>query len=306
MRDEADMPVDTPDRLSDAVAAGHSARGSAGGPCFSCGQCPVQSVGVCRRVGRRDIGRLLPRGARGSLRKAGSPLFRQGEPFDHILIVQSGWAQIHKLFEDGRRQILRFALPGDLIGFEGSEGTGMAYGADAITDMSVCAIKRSVFYRVCADSPALAMNFASMATREALAAWNHVGALGQQAALGRVANLLLDLHRRITSCPDGWQVGRQDEGGHGEGGQGEGGSGVVLHLPLSQLHIADATGLTPVHVCRTLKRMKTEGLLEFRKGDLVLLDPGRLARIAQLDPDIGAPAAWLPLRSGSGSSARRS
>ncbi|MCW2240030.1 Crp/Fnr family transcriptional regulator [Azospirillum canadense] len=281
MRDEADMsanmPADALDRPSGAahsgaIASNHFPNGATPVRWLSCGQCPVQDVSVCRRVDRRDIDRLFPHGARTSARKAGVPLFHQGEPFDHILIVQSGWAVIYKLFEDGRRQIIRFAMPGDLIGFEGSGDSGMAYSADAITDMTVCAIKRAVFYRVCAESPRLAMNFASMVTREALAAWNHVGALGQQAALGRVANLLLDLHRRITSQ-------REIDGGPQ--------AGTVLHLPLSQIHIADATGLTPVHVCRTLKQLKAERLLEFRKGDLVLLDPGRLARIAQLDPDPG-------------------
>jgi CRP-like cAMP-binding protein len=58
---------------------------------------------------------------------------------------------------------------------------------------------------------------------------------------------------------------------------------VAVSLPLSQVHIADATGLTAVHVCRTLKRMRQEGLLDLQKGRLVLLDQQRLAEIAQLD-----------------------
>ncbi|MBP2312711.1 Crp/Fnr family transcriptional regulator [Azospirillum soli] len=215
---------------------------------------------------RRDRDRLFPFGARIQTRRAGARLFHQGEPFDHILILQSGWALVHKLFEDGERQIVRFVLPGDLIGFEGNEEAGMAYTAEAITDVTVCAIKRSVFYRACAQSPRLAMSFASLVTREALSAWNHVGALGHQTAQGRVANLLLDLHRRVTAHRN-----PKDS---------------VLHIPLNQVHIADATGLTPVHVCRTLKQLRTEGLLDFRKGALVLLDPERLAEIAQLDPDI--------------------
>lgn len=280
MDDEAGTPTCTLDRTAGSDLVGVSVPGSASVHWLACDHCPVHDVSLCHRVDRRDIDRLFPHGARLHARKAGTPLFHQGEPFDHILIVRSGWALIYKLFEDGQRQIIRFALPGDLIGFEGCAETGMAYSAEAVTDMTVCAIKRSVFYRVCADSPRLAMNFASMVTREALAAWNHVGALGQQAALGRVANLLLDLHRRITACR-GTRFDGTRNGGDG--------AGSVVHLPLSQVHIADATGLTPVHVCRTLKQMKTQRLLEFRKGELVLLDPGRLARIAQLDPDIGAP-----------------
>jgi CRP-like cAMP-binding protein len=84
--------------------------------------------------------------------------------------------------------------------------------------------------------------------------------------MGRVANLLLDLHRRVVAqC---------------------GANGPTLHLPINQIHIADATGLTSVHVCRTLKQLRLERLLEFNKGQLVLLDPERLAEIAQLDPEV--------------------
>lgn len=169
----------------------------------------------------------------------------------------------HKVFEDGRRQIIRFVLPGDLLGFEGNEVEGMAYGAEAITDVTVCSIKRSVFFKTCCGSPQLAMNFAATVTREALAAWNHVGALGQQPAQGRIANLLLDLYHRIAVR---WGEDR-----------------AAIPLPLNQIHIADATGLTSVHVCRTLKRMRQAKLLEFSKGQLILLDIERLAGLAQLD-----------------------
>ena len=75
----------------------------------------------------------------------------------------------------------------------------MAYGAEALSDVTLCGVKHSVFYKACSASPQLAMNFATAVTREALSAWNHVGALGQQTALGRIANLLLDLHRRVSA-----------------------------------------------------------------------------------------------------------
>ena len=102
---------------------------------------------------------------------------------------------------------------------------------------------------------------------EALEAWNHVGALGQQTAKERIASLLLELHRRVTADqpPDG----------------------TAVHLPLNQVHIADATGLTSVHVCRTLKRMRAAGILTYAKGTLRIEDGERLRAIAQLDPDIG-------------------
>ena len=252
------------------------------------GMCQARDLTPCRQIDCEDMDRLFPDGARLQARKTGTILFLQGEPFDQILIVQSGWVSIHKGFENGQRQIIRFALPGDLIGFEGNE-SGMAYTAETITDMTFRTVKQSTFYQACAESPRLAMSFASMMTREALSAWNHVGALGQQTAQGRVANLLLDLHRRITAQCQAAPC--QTEG-------------PAVRLPLRQVHIADATGLTSVHVCRTLKQMRTERLLEFRKGELILLDPDRLAAIAQLDPDIAlnCPPAAPPasLRAGSG------
>ena len=232
----------------------------------SCRNCVAWNQGLCSRMAGKDFDRLFPNGIRFQTRKSGASIFHQGEVFDQVLIIRSGWVLTYKVFHDGQRQIIRFALPGDLIGFEGDETSGMAYTAEALSDVTLCSCKRSLFYGVCANSPGLAMNFATTVTREALAAWNHVGALGQQSAMGRVANLLLDLHRRVVA-----QCGVD---------------GPALHLPINQIHIADATGLTSVHVCRTLKQMRLEKLLEFNKGQLVLLDPARLAEIAQLDPEV--------------------
>lgn len=261
---------------SDAAHA-QDATSSPAGHATPCEHCAIWEQSVCRQMSGRDFDRLFPYGARFQTRRAGTALFHQGEPFDYVLIVRSGWVVIYKVFEDGQRQIIRFALPGDLVGFEGTETAGMAYGAEAITDVTLCAIKHSVFFRVCGGSPQLAMNFANAVAREAFSAWNHLGALGQQSAQGRVANLLLDLHRRVVArC---------------------GADGPAVDLPISQVHIADATGLTSVHVCRTLKQMRQDGLLEFRKGKLVLLDPQRLGDIAQLDPEIhlGSPSSVPPL-----------
>ncbi|MGF7205905.1 CRP-like cAMP-binding protein [Skermanella aerolata] len=231
-----------------------------------CRTCLAWDQSLCRQIAGSDFDRLFPNGIRYQTREAGVALFHQGQPFDQVLIIRSGWVLTYKVFQDGQRQIIRFALPGDLIGFEGDDTSGMAYTAEALSDVTLCSFKRSLFYGVCSSSPQMAMNFAAAVTREALAAWNHVGALGQQSAMGRVANLLLDLHRRaVAQC---------------------GADGPAVRLPINQIHIADATGLTSVHVCRTLKQMKLERLLEFGKGQLVLLDPERLAEIAQLDPEV--------------------
>src|SRR3954469_3225355 len=170
----------------------------------SCENCPSRDRGMCCQINRGEFERLFSNGIRSQPHEAGAALFHQGEPFDHVLFIRSGWVLTYKVFQDGQRQIIRFALPGDLLGFEGNEASGMAYCAEALSDVTLCGVKRSVFYTACSASPQLAMNFAIAVTREALSAWNHVGALGQQTALGRIANLLMDLHRRVSArCGQG-------------------------------------------------------------------------------------------------------
>ncbi|HEY0834480.1 MAG TPA: Crp/Fnr family transcriptional regulator [Azospirillum sp.] len=232
----------------------------------TCATCPVKEQALCRGVPIGDLERLFGYGQRVFARKAGSTLFEQGEAFEHVLIVQSGWALVYKLFEDGRRQIIRFALPGDLLGFEGDDTVGMLYTAEALTDIRVCAIRREPFCRACQNSPLFSLNVARSLAHEMLAAWNHMGALGQQTAQARIASLLLDLHRRVEA-----RQGRHK---------------VTVPIPLNQVLIADATGLTSVHVCRTLKQMRLDGLLEFARGELLVLDGDRLNAMAQLDPDV--------------------
>ena len=56
-------------------------------------------------------------------------------------------------------------------------------------------------------------------------------------------------------------------------------------IPLTQSVLADATGLTPVHVNRVLKRLRVEKVMDLRSGSLTILDPGKLARIAGFDED---------------------
>ncbi|MGQ9369024.1 Crp/Fnr family transcriptional regulator [Azospirillum sp. ST 5-10] len=231
-----------------------------------CGPCPVRAQGVCQGVPDHELDRLFGPARRILVRPAGATLFEQGGPFAHVLIVQSGWAVVYKLFEDGRRQVIRFAMPGDLLGFEGDERVGMLYTAEALTEVTLCTVRRGAFSRACREAPLLALNVARALAHEALAAWNHLGALGQQTAQERIANLLLDLHRRVSV-----------QQGHRE---------AAVHVPLNQVLIADATGLTSVHVCRTLKRMRAAGLLDFAKGSLHVLDGRRLEAIAQLDPDV--------------------
>lgn len=205
---------------------------------------------------------------------AGRTLFCQGDDWDHVLFIRDGWVQIYRQFPDGQRLILRFVLPGEPVGLE-SDGGAMPYTAETVTVVTGCLIGRAGFSDACARSPELARRVAALAMRETLVAWDHLCSVGRQDARGRIAALLLDLHRRLA--PPGRPALPE---------------GVPVRVPLTQTHIADATGLTSVHVSRTLKRMRQERLLDFHKGELVILDSARLGALAQPD----APSVTLTPR----------
>lgn len=188
------------------------------------------------------------------------PLFLEGDEGEGVFIIRRGWAVTYVMLDDGRRQILRFALPGTLLGFQSAPDGTMPCTAEALTDLSVCTIPRRKLLTLCQRIPQLAIRLATILAAETTADWQRLGGLGRCNATERIARLLLELYQRLRS-------------GLGDGD---------VELPLNQTLIADATGLTPVHVCRTLKEMRADGLLAFDRGRLHLGDPAKLAAIAQL------------------------
>lgn len=205
---------------------------------------------------------------------AGRTLFCQGDGWESVLFIRTGWVQIYRQFPNGQRLILRFVLPGEPVGLE-SDGGAMPYTAETVTAVTGCLIGRAGFDDACTRSPDLARDVAALAMRETLVAWDHLCSVGRQDARGRIAALLLDLYCRLA--PPGHPALAE---------------GRPVRVPLTQTHIADATGLTSVHVSRTLKRMREERVLDFHKGELVIIDSIRLGALAQPD----APSATLTPR----------
>jgi CRP-like cAMP-binding protein len=173
-------------------------------------------------------------------------------------IILRGWGARCRSLADGRRQIFSFLLPGDVVGgrLEGAFDSPVALTAVETVELgALCAtLERPAW----AQSITAAYESASHAQDELL--FDHIVRLGQQNAVGRLASLLRELQRRLAA------VGQARPEG--------------FDMPLKQEHLAEALGLTLVHVNRTLQRMRAEGLLDIRGGKARLLDPRSLARLA--------------------------
>jgi CRP-like cAMP-binding protein len=196
--------------------------------------------------------------------KAGSQLFRPGEPCREIFQLVEGWAFLYTLFRDGRRQILSFTLPSAVLGFHPVQDAITTYGVEALTDIVVTPynVTASHLYE---RHPEIGMQLAWLLSRDLRLAFDHLASIGRLSARERVAHLLLELFIRQRMRWPGHQI--ED-----------------LHLPLTQEHIGDATGLTGVHVNRMLRNLMKKGIIQFQYRHLRILDPDRLVELAAVDP----------------------
>lgn len=205
--------------------------------------------------------------------EAGAQLFRPGEPCSEIFELTEGWAFLYTLFPDGRRQILNFVLPGAILGFHPSQDEITTYGVEALTSI-VAAPYRITASQLFERHPEMGMRLAWLLSRDLRLAFDHLASMGRLSAQERVAHLLLELFVR---CRMRWP-GHQIEN---------------LHLPLTQEHIGDATGLTGVHVNRMLSDLRKRGIIQFQYHHLRILDPDRLVELAAVDPHV--LQSWIGL-----------
>ncbi len=198
---------------------------------------------------------------------AGADLYCQDEVCDELYTLLDGWVYLYQILEDGRRQILDFALPGAFLGFQPDLAAPAAHSAQCLTDIAVCVFPRGTLLDLFRAHPELALRMAWITARDGALAREHLTNVGRRSARERVAHLLLELFYRVR-----------------RGGASPGDNSV--ELPLTQEHIADALGLTTVHVNRTLRALREADLLAMRGRMLRILDPGALAKLAGFDPEI--------------------
>ena len=202
--------------------------------------------------------------------EAGRDLFCLGERRDAIYRLAEGWVALYSLLDDGSRQILHIALPGAVLAFV--PGRIMTYGAQALTDAVVGVVPYSSLYTLLSEHPEVGMQLAWLVAHDREMAYERLSSVGRHSARERVAHLLLELFIR---CRMRWPGHRVEE----------------MHLPLTQEHIGDATGLTGVHVNRVLRDLRSDGILEFHYRQLRILDPDKLVDVAGIDPHVAL--SWI-------------
>jgi CRP-like cAMP-binding protein len=185
-------------------------------------------------------------------------LIAEGEPLRDRRALLSGWACRQRILSDGRRQTLGFLLPGDLIGVCHHSNPLASTSILAITDVIMCPAPTA------APESGLAEAYARSAALEEHYFLSHITRLGRLDASERLADWLLETQERLALV--GLPASDQ------------------FPLPLTQEMLADALGLTSVHVNRTLQAMRRDDLLTLRGGMISFSDRDRLEKMVDYRP----------------------
>jgi len=232
-----------------------------------CHTCPVRHWTVCHALADEEL-RLVERFKVGDRScPANTDIYDQGEALNELYTVLEGWVFLYKLLEDGRRQITMIALPGDFIGYSASLFGPMDHSARSLTPVKLCVFPRANFLDFVSAHPELSLRLTWMIAHYGELGRDRLTSVGRQSALERVAHFLLELFYRVRL--------RDLEP-----------RGSSIAMPLNQEHIADALGLTPVHVNRMLRGLRERGLVRLADKTLHVLDPDGLAAVAGFDDAI--------------------
>lgn len=195
----------------------------------------------------------------------GATVISEGEQHPQLYTALAGWSFRYKILEDGRRQILNYILPGDLVGLQGNLMGEMQHSVEALTRVTLCVFERERLGTLFRNHPSLAYDLTWIASREESMLDEHLLSIGRRTALERAAYLLSFLDHRA----------------HVTGVFSEEGPAV---LPLTQQHVADTLGLSLVHTNKTLRKLAESSVVRWLDRGSEVLDRKRLQDIAGWSP----------------------
>lgn len=195
---------------------------------------------------------------------AGQELTFEGDAAAPVLFALDGWLSVSKSLGDGQRQIIDFVLPGDFVASASADGTMSTLQVDALTDARVGVFSEIKWTRLQWDRPDLHWQAIHLHAASQARLSERILRLGKGDAPMRIAYALLELCVRLKA------IGRAPN--------------CSFRLPLTQLQIGDFTGLSSVHVCRTMRKLVQSGIISVDKHPTIrILDPARLSKLAGVD-----------------------
>jgi CRP-like cAMP-binding protein len=193
-------------------------------------------------------------------------IYTEGRVLDEAFTLFRGWIALTKTLPNGKRQVLRIALPGDFLGYQPSQFEHPStHTAVTLTECVVCLFPRSSVETMVFEQPDLARRLIQIYHGYMASCQEHTTSIGQRSAKQRIAELFLDLFYRLRRRA---QV-----------------QGNRMPFYLTQEDIADVVGITSVHVSRVMRQLREAGLIHCQGHTLTLHDEAELVRLAGVNPE---------------------
>ncbi|WP_210358410.1 Crp/Fnr family transcriptional regulator [Sphingomonas beigongshangi] len=192
-------------------------------------------------------------------------LVRRGEPVERSMFLVEGYVSRYMDDREGYRQIVSIQVPGDFVDLHGFPTGRLDHDVGTLGPVKVALFDHQVLTRITEDHPRLTRMLWYSTLTDAAMHREWIFRIGRLGAEGRLAHFFCELNARME------MVGLARDGRFG--------------LPLTQPDLAEACGLTGVHVNRTLRVLREQELLVFREGQVEILDQRRLAIVAEFEPD---------------------
>ena len=201
-----------------------------------------------------------------------SDIVTPGQTVDHACLVIAGLVARFDQMRDGHRQTTALHLPGEMCDLHSVVQPKASWSITALTDATVMFVPHGNLWELALGHPNLAIAFwrDGMAQSSILAKW--VGNLGRKNATVRVAHLICEMGLRSEAARLG--------------------SRTDFELAMTQEQLADASGITAVHVNRTLQVLRKDAGLTFKRPRIHIEDWEKLAALAEFEP------SFLRLRTG--------
>jgi CRP-like cAMP-binding protein len=192
--------------------------------------------------------------------KRGRQLIHEGQTGQKAFVLQSGWACSYKDLPSGRRQIISFPIAGDCVGLRSVLLKTADHSFSALTDAVVSPVEGTHILKCVSDFPRLGVALLWAASRDEAMVVEHLVNIGRRSAIERTAHFFMELAERLSL------VGLATE--------------AEFECPLSQFVLADALGLTAIHVNRVLRLLRERDLLTLRKGRVRIHDLNALRKLS--------------------------
>lgn len=230
-----------------------------------CDDCPLRRCAAFVPMSGDDVSFMRTFKVGEVSHQPGDLILREGEGSPHLFTILSGIGVRTIGLASGRRQVVNFAFPGDFIGLQASVMGEMKHSVEARTPMTLCVFDRRRIWSIYRDAPERAFDLTWIGATEEHFLGETIATLGQRDGIERTAWALLQIYRRMRAlglAVDAW-----------------------VPFPFRQADLADAIGLSLVHTNKTLRRLRANGHVQFRRHAMLVPDIRALATVAADDPE---------------------